>query len=199
MPTGYTAKLAQGDQPFNEFIWECARAFGALVMLRDDSKAPIPDAFKPSSCYVEWLEKAEAKLARLRTLTIEQAEIEAAGKYDADVKDWDESRVEREAQRQRYETMLKTAKEWEPPTSDHVGLRDFMIEQLTSSIKFDCGYERPAPVRLNGRMYLHTQIAAAIKEVARDRESLEKEIERCRQRNEWLNALRASVPMPVKS
>ena len=44
MPIGYTSKLHDGDQPFNEFIMSCARAFGALVTMRDDpNDAPIPE------------------------------------------------------------------------------------------------------------------------------------------------------------
>jgi len=37
MPTGYTADLNDGKQvTFQEFTMKCARAFGALIEMRDD-------------------------------------------------------------------------------------------------------------------------------------------------------------------
>jgi hypothetical protein len=68
MPTGYTAAIKDGIS-FQQFAMACARAFGALVMMRDEpSSAPIPD-FQPSNFHVEHLELARAELARLQALT----------------------------------------------------------------------------------------------------------------------------------
>jgi len=44
MPTGYTAKLCEGEQSFGEFALGCARAFGACVMQREDSMDDLPKA-----------------------------------------------------------------------------------------------------------------------------------------------------------
>ncbi len=63
MPTGYTADIAKGIT-FQQYAWSCARAFGALVMMRDEpSDAPIPEAFTPSDYHVKALAEARAKLA----------------------------------------------------------------------------------------------------------------------------------------
>jgi hypothetical protein len=37
MPTGYTEKLMEKGQTFQQFALLCARNFGALVMMRDDA------------------------------------------------------------------------------------------------------------------------------------------------------------------
>ena len=45
MPTGYTAGILEGET-FEQYALQCAKAFGALVMMRDEpSDAPIPDQF----------------------------------------------------------------------------------------------------------------------------------------------------------
>ncbi len=48
MPTGYTHLIEEGCN-LEEFVWACARAFGACVMMRDDSvDKPVPEKFEPS-------------------------------------------------------------------------------------------------------------------------------------------------------
>lgn len=43
MPTGYTADLMEKGMEFKPFVLQCARAFGALITMRDDSlDAPSP-------------------------------------------------------------------------------------------------------------------------------------------------------------
>jgi len=62
MPTGYTNCIKDGVT-FEQFVWKCARAMGALVMMRDEpSNAPIPVKFEPSNYYAEEVAKAKAKL-----------------------------------------------------------------------------------------------------------------------------------------
>lgn len=48
MPTGYTADVQSGKvTDFAEYAMNCARAFGALVLMRDDpSDADIPERFE---------------------------------------------------------------------------------------------------------------------------------------------------------
>ena len=66
MPTGYTAELMEKGEPFNRFVMRCARAFGALIDLRDaQMDAPIPEKFEPSDYHVKALAKALAELERL--------------------------------------------------------------------------------------------------------------------------------------
>lgn len=62
MPTGYTAAIADGID-FKTYALSCARAFGALVEMRDEpANAPIPEEFKPSSYYVTSLASAREEV-----------------------------------------------------------------------------------------------------------------------------------------
>jgi hypothetical protein len=193
MPTGYTADIAN-DITFEKFLFSCARAFGALIMMRDDpADAPIPEKFEPASHYFDWLRDAKNELARLEWLTPDQAALEAAAAYDKAAADNDRYRADKAALRVKYEAMREKARAWTPPTPDHQGLKDFMIKQITESIEFDCTSYMDAPKRLDGPTWLAEQIRSTRNRVTRYQDELDKEIERARVRTEWVQALRASV------
>ena len=74
MPTGYTAKLMENGQSFQEFVMFCARAMGVCVMMRDDSlDKPIPEKFEPSDYELKEMAKARTELDRLLSMTKKQA------------------------------------------------------------------------------------------------------------------------------
>lgn len=195
MPTGYTSNLYDGkDQSFPEFAMDCARAFGALILMRDDPKGtPIPDEFAPSDYHVKALTEARSEYDRLVTMTIFEADAEAerlADEWDADRVDEKATRVARKA---RYETMLAEIDVWEPPTSEHQGLKDFMVEQLTGSIEFDCSiYEFPSPQR-DGSAWRKEAVARARRDIEYHSAENAKEIERAAGRSAWVQALRGSL------
>ena len=66
----YTYELVDKKLTFPQFAMRCARAFGALIEMRDDSMdAPIPDEFSPSDYHVKAKAKAEETLKRLRSIS----------------------------------------------------------------------------------------------------------------------------------
>lgn len=57
MPTGYTWDI-KDEITFEQFIMNCARAFGALVEMRDEPRdKKIPDELKPSDYHNKELSK----------------------------------------------------------------------------------------------------------------------------------------------
>ena len=72
MPTGYTADIKDGIS-FQTYALNCARAFGACVMLRDE----------PGDYHLKAMEKARNALAKLESLTHEKCVLEAARAWDA--------------------------------------------------------------------------------------------------------------------
>ena len=87
MPTGYTAAIKDGIS-FNEYALSCARAFGALIMMRDEpADAPIPDEFKPSDYHFKKIEEAKAELARLRAMSPDEAVSQIRKSIDFDCND----------------------------------------------------------------------------------------------------------------
>lgn len=194
MPTGYTAALYDGKpQSFEEFLFTCARAFGALVIMRDDPlDAPFPDEFKPSDYHAKALQLAEADLADLKSLSSEEIE-ERWKREDAARQERNQSNTEKcNARAVRYDEMLTAAEEWTPPTPDHSELKAFMIDQLKQSIDFDCKV-----FLIEGFSTAEDWYADAVKDAERrlSYHTIEnqKELDRTRSRNEWIKALRESL------
>jgi hypothetical protein len=194
MPTGYTAAIA-GGITFEQFAMQCARAFGALVTMRDDpSDAPIPDRIEPSTHYQEWLEREHVELNRLMAFTAADVEREAEADYQLQV-EAHADRMKKAADLQaKYESMLERVNAWTPPSSDHQGLKDFMIQQITESIRFDCNtsYDEP-PHRKAPAEWIADKLERARADLARYEDEHRKEVERAASRTAWVQSLRASL------
>jgi hypothetical protein len=203
MPTGYTADVQDGKiTEFADFAMQCARAFGACIMMRDDpADAPIPDVFEPCSYYADAIREDEAHLERLRAMNLDQRAVAAVEYNAAEFASWEKYETRKKETRQRYEHMLAQVRVWTPPTDDHTEMKKFMEEQLTNSIDFDCGgRQQPMPVPLKRDEWHHKEVAEVERRLARNREENVKEIERAAKRTAWVAALRKSLtPEPPTS
>lgn len=143
MPTGYTADLYEGkDVTFEEFVLNCARAFGAFIYQRDNDPKEAPKLLEYDSgnWYEQSLKKALARRDELENMSEDEINRQYLA-YVQEKTDYARDAEQRRAEmRVRYDSMLRKVKEWD--VSDAKGtlipnLKDFMIEQLESSIKFD--------------------------------------------------------------
>jgi hypothetical protein len=196
MPTGYTAKIADGIS-FEEYALGCARAFGALVMMRDEpSDAPIPEQFEPSPYHVERIAETNAELARVKSMTDDEAERAAKQAYEKDCRSTCDRIASKCELRAKYEAMLEKVEAFVPPTPDHVEYKTFMAQQIRQSIEFDCDveYERTtAPKRLTGAAWKGLMIATLQRSLEYHAEQDDKERERAASRTAWVAALRRSL------
>lgn len=196
MPTGYTDIIGRGAT-FEEFVLRCARAFGALVEMRDDSTdAAIPDKFEPGTYHAENLRKAEQQLIKLENTTINAAKISANADYCLAVVERNESIEKNRKTIEAYQAMLEKVVEWIPPTFEHQELKKFMIVQIESSRKFDDmeNYYLEHPVKkLTGIEYLAQQISSVERNITYYTENNQKEIERAAGRTQWIQDLRKSL------
>lgn len=196
MPTGYTADVQSGSvTEFPDFAMQCARAFGALITMREDpSGAVIPDRFEPSNYHAQKLKEVNSELTRLQGLSYDEIRAE---------RDIDEAkRIARRtefagnqmAHRARYEAMLNKVNGWTPPSSDHEEMKKFMASQLIESIKFDCtpsSYEdAPIPPALE---WYEDQLESVHESISYHEKKHLEELERTEQRNEWMRLLRESI------
>lgn len=194
MPTGYTSKIHDGEPvTFPEFAMVCARAFGALIEMRDEPPgAEIPAGFTPNPHYAEAVKRAAERLAEVEAWTPERAEAEAAKAHAETVAEAGKSNAEARELRKRYEAMLAEVEAWQPPTPDHEELKRFMTQQLEESAEFDC-HERKIPEPLSGTAYKEQEIESARWHAEYARKNHADEIERARGRTEWVRALRVSL------
>lgn len=82
-----------------------------------------------------------------------------------------------------------------PPSSEHQGLKDFMISQLEESIRFDKMIDETFTKvnEVTGREWLQKQIALCLWDVEYHTENNLKEIARVGKRNLWIKQLRESL------
>jgi hypothetical protein len=194
MPTGYTHPVVDGKvTEFPEFAMSCARAFGALITMREEPMdAEIPDKFEPSSYSAKKLAEAKARLKKVHSLSPAQAQQGADESYAIRLKAHVDYRAQMRLENDRLDAMLKQVRSWRPPTSEHKGLKEFMIEQLTTS-KHDMKWGSEEPVKQSAQDWLAAEIANAEREVAYHTKADEEEKERAAGRTEWVRQLRASL------
>jgi len=194
MPTGYTLDLYDGKNiTFKEFVMKCARAFGALISMKDESlNAPIPEHLEPSDYHLKEIEKAKKRLEEVNRWDEDRAEQEADRVYEKALKKRKEFIKKNSAIRKRYEDMLAKVLKWEPPSSDHENLKQFMIQQLKDSIKFDC-YTPEMPRRLSGEEYKQQEINNALSNIEYHSKEYAEEVDRVQRNNKWLQLLRDSL------
>lgn len=86
MSTGYTDCIGKGAD-FKQFALGCARAFGALVTMRDEpSNVEIPDEFLPSDYHKKKIKIISRQLAKIRKLSVKECSELAKKEYNSEVK-----------------------------------------------------------------------------------------------------------------
>lgn len=197
MPTGYTALIEKG-QTFEDFALGCARAFGACVMQRDDPMGDKPKLRQEGSYHENRILEASAELGAFQTM--DQNQRVATGQ---------ELRTEAMASAQKYlndkivlkgkyEDMIRRAQAWNPPSPDHEQLKQFMIEQINSSIDFDCNIsyaleELDKKTKMKPLDYYNEKVKSLEWDVNYHTEQLEKDRERQNQANDWILKLYESL------
>ena len=196
MPTRYTEAINKGIS-FEKFVMQCARAMGACITMRDDSfGAEIPERFEPSDYYQKRLKEAKETLKRLQKMSVADAQKQAKAEYKSEVVRWEKQIEESHRLNQKYTEMLSQVKQWQPPTPDHDGLKNFMVEQITSSINFDCNteyYHDNPPQMLSGEKYLEKNTTSALRDIDYYKKQNREEIDRINSRNVWIKQLRNSL------
>ncbi|MPV55902.1 hypothetical protein CFB46_11935 [Burkholderia sp. HI2761] len=192
MPTGYTADIAKGIT-FEQYAWDCARAFGALVTLRDDPRAPIPERFEPDTYYQKRLEEVHATLERISTWTPDQVVTEYRRQFDARMVEYQARIDAATALRAKYDAMLAQVRAWQPPTPNHVNYKAFMESQIVESIKFDCCLEYDSAPLPQEPAAWHAEWIADLKAtVTRCEQQQRDEVKRAHDRTQWIQAIRES-------
>lgn len=196
MPSCYTAPIKDGLE-FKDFVMLCSRAMGAMIMMRDEPMdAPIPEKFEPSPYHAERLDEQVEELKKVGFMSLAEAE-EAANKEYAEAMDNKNERIARKKfLKEKYKALLEKVEAWEPPTANHVGLKEFMAGQLVESIEFDCdvsSYEKMVITKKTGDEWRAEKIDKIKKEIEYSKKKHAEELKRTESRNKWLSDLRNSL------
>jgi len=194
MPTGYTSDIYEGKNVTGkEFLMICARAFG----IYEPFDAEIPEEFQPNDYHLRRLEEVKNELERYRTMTIEEAKIITEREYEENIKYNKEQHEIYKNLKERYLNVLSDVLQWQPPTEDHVELKNFAIKQLENSIKFDCdGKEKFYPLDVEKETpeeYIKRNIDSCLRNITYHSEEYKKEVKKTLSRNKWIKELRESL------
>lgn len=194
MPTGYTAKICEGDQTFKEFALTCARAFGACFHQRDEGLDQPPKLQEPDDYYMEELDKAIKELERFKNLSNEELSVMASDKFNEEVRQIKQDISNKKEAKDRIKKMLTEAKEYNTPTTDHDEFKKFMIDQLEQTLKWegDLSYYENSLKRfklLSGEEYRNSVIEGLQNHVEYCKKFYAKEINRVDEHNKWLKEL----------
>ena len=202
MPTGYTSYIGQGCD-FETFAMKCAHAFGACIDMRDGSlDAQIPDSFEPSKYHLEEKCAAERKFKKISKFKKSDWEKLFKKESQKEVLRYKKYLSEAESLLAKYNAMLEKVTAWIPPTEEHQRFKTFMIEQIESSISFDCdldywrGVLKGATQKASSRewsIFKNEEIARVLKDISYHETEYQEEVDRARKNSEWVKALRDSL------
>lgn len=195
MPTGYTARIAEGIT-FEEFATDCMRAFGACAQLREEPLGtPPPDAFEVDNYHLDAIKTAVSELKKVLAMSSADAGKEADNEYnerkDRLVRQLNEMR----ALRLLYNSMLEKATAWVSPTPEHDDFKKFMIDQITTSIEYDCNESHCTRslkelVKQTGEDLRISRAESIMKSVEYHQAIYQGELDQAKRSNGWVKAIR---------
>lgn len=196
MPTGYTAELMEKGMEFKPFVLQCARAFGALIEMRDDPMdATIPEKFEPSDYDTKELAKATQEHKRLQDMTDDEKIAFGVQKKEESITNSQKYLATAISENDRLNKMTRQVKAWKPPTPDHVGLQEFMLDQIKISMR-DLSYSRESLKKAeesSPKSHYAAAVSSAVWHMNYHTEENLKECKRAEERTEWVKQLRMSL------
>lgn len=196
MPTGYTAGILDGKiTTFPQFAKQCMRAFGATMHMRDDDMDAEFTPRTPSDYCSKRIKEAMQLLIDAEVLSDEviianrKKELEERKAYH--LKSIEKSKVDTK----NMNAILKDVRKWQPPTSEHTGIKDFMIDQIEKTIDFDCKTEYHDEglakielelLTLNASEIRKYMIAKAKKDFEYNTKNYNEDVKRCDTSNQWV-------------
>ena len=207
MPTGYTAKLCEGDQSFEDFVYTAARAMMPFIHMRDDrhdAQLRLPDPGWSTAGSIEEVRRCERRLAESeeeisKLEAMSEAEIQRAfDDYNQErLQEWEETCRKRHPIRQRLTDMRARVADWYPPTAEHEPFKKFLLQQINSTLEHDGNI--PDKPRISGTAQDHHEamLKFARRSISYAQERLQSEQDKPdvqQTRIVWIRELVRSIP-----
>jgi len=195
MATGYTKDVASGKvTDFKEYALLCARNFGACITMRDDPlSSEIPEFEVNPYCQ----RAVDSSVKALADFVLMSAGDREKMYREETVENLERTQTrihEIKTELGRYEEMLDKALQYEPPTPEHEKYAEFLVEQLRTSIKWDCDlsyYEdQKTPSFSEWKTLKLESLSSSVNYAVK---GLAEEKERVISRNDWVSQLKKSL------
>lgn len=196
---GYVHTMLDKNQTFEEYALSCARAFGALVTMREDPMdAPIPEELKPDPYYLRAEADATRRLKNLLAMSApDEKEAYGEKRKSEGLRHLIQQKSARDADVDRCRQMLPAVEKWEPPTVDHQGLKRMMLENLHDALKGENDdYYKSNISKLKGTpalKFYNDALDQARRDIEYYRAQYEKEVQRMAGSTQWVKSLRESL------
>jgi len=189
----YTQSIKYGaEMSASEFILGWAKLRGGLAHMREEPlDAPI--RLCAMSPYRESaLKRAKENLEKYKNMTLEEAEALIEDGYQKDLAHKKLMDERRELQKQQFVALMEQVNKWEPPTLQHLGIKEDALSDLRSAIA-DCECIGRIPEKMNAQEYLDSWIESYEKDVAYQEKALAEEKQAVEERNKWITDLLSSL------
>lgn len=196
MPTGYTAGILDGEiKDFKQFARLCMRNFGATIHMRDDSLSDEYVPRTPSDYHPKAIKEANKLLSDSQSMS--DSEVMSLRKDELlKNKEYHLGAISKAIKNTETLTkFLEEARNYTPPTDQHTGVKTFMIEQLNSTISFDCNTsyysEKLLAIEkelesLNPKSIRLSMLEKATKDLRYHQDEYDKEVKLCEEANTWV-------------
>ena len=204
MPTGYTAGILDGKvNTFEEFATVCTRAFGATIHMRDNPMDSPYEPRTPSDYHTNSIQSKRERLEEIESMSDEKIVEDFNTQLGEDLKYHQTKMEEDKRNLEKLNSMLESAKSWVPPTEDHQPFRNFMIEQIESTIKVDgdpsyhvnkmVGIKKQMEEGINPKEYREETIQEIKSQISYHETEYQKELVRCKDSNDWMDKFLESI------
>lgn len=190
MVTGYTAPIVSKEGiSFNDFVLHCSKAF--IIRMKERS-GDVPEKFECSNYHLKRTEEAKKKYEEFTQLSEEDKKKQWQEEINKIKKSLKESNLKTLEAKEKYEDMLIKVRQWTPPTKDHQGLKDFMIQQIESSIEYDIHFFKRTYIK-DYNTWINEKIEKLNNDISYHTNKYRKEVKRVNEMNEWIKKLRESL------
>lgn len=203
MPTGYTNPILTGEiTNFKDFAKYCMRNFGATIHMRDESLDVEYVKREPSDYYINSLKESEKELTEFISKTDDEITADFLNSYESDKKYSLSIIEEMKENKKKLKNILHDVRRWIAPTSEHINIKYFMEEQISNTIDHDCDISyyvnrisdiQNAIDTFNIEKIKKDRIEYLNDNIKRLKKEIEKEIERCKESNDWVETLLKSI------
>jgi hypothetical protein len=186
------------------YIIRCAKDFDHFFY--DDPKCEIiPDKVETTSTtgfYLKEIDKYTKRITCLKNLTPDAAELLAKKDYEDHVTKAEACVADARNKKQKLEDMLIKVEAWNPPTEDHGGMKENIIDTLKREInKLEHNYNPDDWIfqsvylvkRQNGKEWHAEKLEKAKKSLNYCIGELAKETKRIESRNKWVKELKDNL------
>ena len=203
MPTGYTAGILDGTiETFEQFAKTCMRAMGACAHLRDEPLSAPYKIRKPGDYHSNEIKKAQQELSQLNNISDKDLIEKTRHELQESLNRYKTMKYERKKNRIKVIDMIKAVNAWNPPTSEHDGVKDFMLEQLKQTLEFDFSStwvdeeidkSEMILAMLNGKQIREEKQKKLEADLVYHKRELADETKRCNDANKWVKDFLESI------